>query len=388
MINLQQQIKRYPLLPFSRLVYDMTKWMPGVYSFPITYLWRGGANEKDRIEQAIRIAIANHPVFQMKVDWRGLHGAAPIKDLLHGRYHDVELSVRGNDIQISARFSRILGDGKSAEILLEDIRRAYEELPLEQDDYWGYIARFEQHKYSSHYRISRDWLIKEFADESVPVRPTIDRKTLFTVFPPKPGLFKADYSNLQEKIQSLSETHHLSMDGFFSLCTALAIAEYCGTDEAALTWAYEGRETPEEQRIFGSLHRDVPFHISRKSKVESQKPASRGELIKEARNQIRSGIAHSDYPYTLTAPYSERWNYAVNVLRSAEPQDMLRHIDLPIEVISVPEQKYAYALLDVEIHEHPQDLSLWFRYSATHYKESSIRRFASLVRKYAEWLLE
>ncbi len=388
MINLQQQIKRYPLLPFSRLVYDMTKWMPGVYSFPITYLWRGGANEKDRIEQAIRIAIANHPVFQMKVDWRGLHGAAPIKDLLHGRYHDVELSVRGNDIQISARFSRILGDGKSAEILLEDIRRAYEELPLEQDDYWGYVARFEQHKYSSRYRISRDWLIKEFADESVPVRPTIDRKTLFTVFPPKPGLFKADYSNLQEKIQSLSETHHLSMDGFFSLCTALAIAEYCGTDEAALTWAYEGRETPEEQRIFGSLHRDVPFQISRKSKVESQKPASRGELIKEARNQIRSGIAHSDYPYTLTAPYSERWNYAVNVLRSAEPQDMLRHIDLPIEVISVPEQKYAYALLDVEIHEHPQDLSLWFRYSATHYKESSIRHFAAMVRKYAEWLLE
>ncbi|MBR2167916.1 MAG: hypothetical protein IJ920_06370 [Paludibacteraceae bacterium] len=362
--------------------------MPGVYSFPITYLWRGGANEKDRIEQVIRIAIANHPVFQMKVDWRGLHGAAPIKDLLHGRYHDVELSVRGNDIQISARFSRILGDGKSAEILLEDIRRAYEELPLEQDDYWGYVARFEQHKYSSHYRISRDWLIKEFADESVPVRPTIDRKTLFTVFPPKPGLFKADYSNLQEKIQSLSETHHLSMDGFFSLCTALAIAEYCGTDEAALTWAYEGRETPEEQRIFGSLHRDVPFQISRKSKVESQKPASRGELIKEARNQIRSGIAHSDYPYTLTAPYSERWNYAVNVLRSAEPQDMLRHIDLPIEVISVPEQKYAYALLDVEIHEHPQDLSLWFRYSATHYKESSIRRFAAMVRQYAEWLLE
>ena len=387
MSNLQSQIT-YPLLPFSRLVYDMTKWMPGVYSFPITYLWRGGANEKDRIEQAIRIAIANHPVFQMKVDWRGLHGATPIKDLLHGRYHDVELSVRGNDIQISARFSRILGDGKSAEILLEDIRRAYEELPLEQDDYWGYVARFEQHEYSSHYRISRDWLINEFADESVPVRPTIDRKTLFTVFPPKPGLFKADYSNLQEKIRSLSETHHLSMDGFFSLCTALAIAEYCGTDEAALTWAYEGRETPEEQRIFGSLHRDVPFQISRKSKVESQKPASRGELIKEARNQIRSGIAHSDYPYTLTAPYSERWNYAVNVLRSAEPQDMLRHIDLPIEVISVPEQKYAYALLDVEIHEHPQDLSLWFRYSATHYKESSIRRFASLVRKYAEWLLE
>ena len=57
-------------------------------------------------------------------------------------------------------------------------------------------------------------------------------------------------------------------------------------------------------------------------------------------------------------------------------------------MLPIPPQKYAYALLDVEIHEHQDDLSLWFRYSATHYKESSIRRFAALVRKYVEWLVE
>jgi hypothetical protein len=300
----------------------------------------------------------------------------------------LKFAESGNDLIITTQFSRILGDGKSGQILIEDVKRAYEGLPMESDDYWGYVARYEQKKTEPHYGISQAWLMREFADETVPVRPTIDRKWLTTLLPPKAGLYMDDLTSLREQINQLVQEQHLTMDGVFSLCAALAIAEYCGTDEAALTWAYEGRETPEEQRIFGSLHRDVPFRISRKSKVESQKPASRGELIKEARNQIRSGIAHSDYPYTLTAPYSERWNYAVNVLRSAEPQDMLRHIDLPIEVISVPEQKYAYALLDVEIHEHPQYLSLWFRYSATHYKESSIRRFAALVRKYVEWLIE
>ena len=197
-----------------------------------------------------------------------------------------------------------------------------------------------------------------------------------------------DYSSLHDRLDRLKEESFLSYEGIFSLCTALAIAEYCGTDEAALTWAYEGRETPEEQRIVGSLHRDIPFRISRKSKVKSQKIASREECIKEARNQIRSGIAHSDYPYTLTAPYNKRWNYAVNVLRFNDTEELLPMSGLPIEIVSVPEQKYAYALLDVEIHEHPQDLSLWFRYSATHYQESSIHRFASLVRKYVEWLVE
>ncbi len=383
MLNLKSQIT-YPLLPFSQLVFDMTRWGVGFYLFPVLIKWHDGAKEKKHIERAIRAALANHPVFQMRVDWLGNHYSSPLKDMFHGRFHDIALSVRGDDLIIQAQISRILGDGKSIEILLDDIRRAYEGLPLEPDNYWGYVARFEQHKTDPHYRISRDWLINEFANTSVPVRPTTDRKRLFTLLPPKPGIYKSDYTDLQAKIRNLSKKNFLSLDGLFSLCTSLAIAEYYGTDEAALTWAYEGRETLEEQRIFGSLHRDIPFKINHKSKIINHK----SDLIREARNQIRSGIAHSDYPYTLTAPYNKRWNYAVNVLRITDPEDMLRNIDLPIEIVSVPKQKYAYALLDVEIHEHAEDLSLYFRYSATHYKESSIRRFASLVRKYVEWFVE
>ncbi len=382
MSNFQSPIKKYPLLPYSQLVFDATRWLPMIYRFPLACRWRNGAKEKARIEQTIRIALANHPAFQMRVDGHGRHYPSSLKDILHGPYHDIELSVQGEDLVIKVQISRILGDGKSTEILLDDILRAYEELPLEPDDYWGYVARFEQLKADSHYLASCDWLIKEFADSSIPVRPTIDRKCLWTPFPPKQGLYKADYTDLHDKIVNLAKTKYLSYEGLFSLCTAQAIAEYCGTDEAALTWAYEGRETPEEQRIVGSLHRDIPFHV-RRSVIEDRDLA-----IREARNQIRSGIAHSDYPFTLTPPYNKRWNYAVNVLRIADPEDMLRNIDLPIEIVSVPKQKYAYALLDVEIHEQADSLALWFRYSATHYKESSIRRFAALVRKYAEWLLQ
>ena len=115
---------------------------------------------------------------------------------------------------------------------------------------------------TQHYSDSKAWLESEFADDTIPVRPTID-KHFWTLLPPKAGLYKADYTNLHDLINQLAETEHLSMDGFFSLCATLAIAEYCGTDAAALTWAYEGRERPEEQRVFGSLHRDVPFRISK-----------------------------------------------------------------------------------------------------------------------------
>ena len=382
MSNHPCQIKKYPLLPFSQLVYDMSRLMPKVYTFGCCLRCPGETPNIDRIRQAFRTAIANHPVFNMQADWCGRHFPSPQKDILYGRFHDFNISAQGDDVYIHIRFNRILGDGKSLAILCEDIARAYNGEPLEPDNYWDYVSRYEAYKHDAHYIASQTWLTKEYADSSVPVRPTTDRHWLFTLFPPKAGNLISNLSDLRSKIQSVESEYHLSLDGFVSLCAALAIAEYCGTDDAALTWAYEGRETPEEQRIFGSLHRDIPFQI-RKSRIENRESA-----IRLARNQIRSGIAHSDYPYTLTAPYNKRWNYAVNVLRMAELEDMLRSLDLPIEIVSAPKPNYAYALLDIEIHERADELSLWFRYSTTHYKESSIRRFVSLVRKYAEWLLE
>lgn len=358
------------------------RWLQGVYWFSVVMRWKDGAKKIDRIEHAIRVALENHPVFSIQVDWMGRHYVAVLNDILHGPFHYVTLSKEGEDVLIHAGLNRILGDGISISILCEDVERVYNGLPLEHDDYWGYLAQYEQQKYEAHYENSRKWLTQEFADKSVPVRPTIDRRCLMTLLPPKAGLYEDDYTSLLAKIEHLKGEQFISHEGVFSLCAALAIAEYCGTDEAALTWAYEGRETAEEQRIFGSLHRDVPF-IIRKSKIENRESA-----IRETRTQIRQGIAHSDYPYTLTAPYNRRWNDAVNVLRVEDPEDMQRKSLLPVEIVSIPKQKYAYALLDVEIHEKEESLQLVYRYSATHYKPESIRRFAALVRKYVLWLID
>ena len=280
--------------------------------------------------------------------------------------------------------SLVLGDGFSIQVLLNDVYRAFKGEKMGKDDYWGYVKNVEQHKLSAHYSQSKEWLEKEFGDTSIPVRPLLNRRWLPTLLPSRVGIHKTDYTSLLDDIRSLLMAENITMDGFVSLCTALAIAEYNGTDAAALTWAYDGRERPEEQHIFGSLHRDIPFQINQTSSIKHQA----SELIRQARNQIRSGIAHSDYPYTLTAPYNKRWDYAVNVLRVPDIQMLIEHFPIPMEIVSMPEQKYAYALLDVEIHESEHRLELWFRYSATHYKEESIKKFATLVRKYAEWFLE
>ena len=376
---MNKRSKKYPLLPFSQLVYDSTRWMPDLYTIyrlsvrvpniPLDFA-------KDGFEKVFN----NHPVFGMRIDWRGRqYEKCDNETPFRGPYHKFSLYEKEGYLYIDLAMSRILGDEKSLLVLIESIIRQYLGYPLIKDNYWEYVEKIEAKKLSSHYQSSKTWLKNEYRDILIPVHPTLDRNFLFALIPPKANVYVDEYTILTDKITHFIQNEHLTLDGLITLCAGMAIAEYCDAEEAALTWAYEGRETEEEQHIFGSLHRDIPFHIKRTK--------DKKELIKTARDQIRSGIAHSDYPYTLTSPYSKRWNYAVNVIRITDIEEALKHIPLKVDILALPEIRYAYALLDVEIHENISSFNIVYRYSASHYKPESIKRFASLVRRNVEWLI-
>ena len=111
-------------------------------------------------------------------------------------------------------------------------------------------------------------------------------------------------------------------------------------------------------------------------------------MIHDTRKKFRDGIAHSSYPLTLTKPHTHIWNYALNVLVQHTMQEKTIEIPFAFEPIETDATRHiAYSLLDVEIYDG-ETLLINYRYSATHYKESSIRRFAALVRKYVEWLIK
>lgn len=379
--------KTYPLLPFSQLVFHMIRWVPWVYMFEARWCWHGQKNELPRIESAVLQVLNHHPIFRMHVDAHGYHTYKSTPATLKGQYYTVKLWTKGEDVYGRLQWSRILGDAQSINLAVENFIRAYSGEVLPTDEYLSYLEIQSQIQLSPRYAVSKAWLETTFADVQVPVRPLMDRKRLQTILPMRVGIQRDDYRTHSAAIHQFLQDNMLTMDGFFSLCVTLAIAEYCDTDSAALTWAYEGRETPMEQHIFGSLHRDIPFQISRIN-PDTNQPYSREELVHQARRQIRLGIAHSDYPYTLTSPHTDRWNYAVNVIRNMNPDEVLSTMPIPIMLLPLPKQRIAYAMLDIEIIEMQGGIEeLLFRYSATHYKQESMQRFAAMVKQYALWLL-
>ena len=364
----------------------MTRWMPWVYMFEVKWCWPGKKNELKFLEEAIIKVLNHHPVFKMQVKAPGYQTYLPSPIGLSGRYYKVRLWTKGENVYGSFRWSRILGDAKSLYILFENIICAYKGEILPSDEYLNYLEQVSQMQGSARYAKSKTWLETTFSDIQVPVRPTMDRKRVRTILPWRVGILKADYSDFRVDIHRFLQDKLLTLDGFFSLSVALAISEYCGTDSAALTWAYEGRETPMEQHIFGSLHRDIPFQISRINPLTNQ-TYSRDELVQQARQQIRSGIAHSDYPYTLSEPHNARWDYAVNIIRNMNPDEFLSTAAIPTTLLPMPKQRIAYAMLDVEIYDSQNSMELLFRYSATHYKKESMQRFANMIKQNVLWLL-
>lgn len=365
----------------------MIRCVPWVYMFEARWCWPGQKKELKRLETAVAQVFNHHPIFRMHVDAHGYQTYKSTPATLKGQYYTVKLWTKGEDVYGRFRWNRILGDAKSINLAVENFIRAYNGEVLPTDEYLSYLEIQSQIQLSPHYAESKAWLETTFADVQVPVRPLIDRKRLQTILPMRVGIIKDDYRNLSADINRFSQDNMLTLDGFFSLCVAFAIAEYCDTDSAALTWAYEGRETPMEQHIFGSLHRDIPFQISRIN-PDTNQPYSREELVRQARRQIRLGIAHSDYPYTLTYPQTDRWDYAVNIIRNQNPDEWLSASPIPITLLPMPKQRIAYAMLDVEIIEAQGGVEeLLFRYSATHYKQESMQRFAAMIKQYALWLL-
>lgn len=373
--------KRYPLLPYSQLVFDMMKTEPDVYWYDSSVRIRKSDVDIRKLKQAIETALRNHPALSMVVNSEGMQHYEPQQDIFHGQYYSIDFREDGNYnyIYLDIKANRILGDAQSALIIYKNIFRAYRGEPIIKDDYVAYLEWLEEYKQSEQYATHKSFLEQEFDADACQVHPQTDTPIQAGQTAVE-GILIEDMSDFVDSLSLLQRERLISHTAFFSLCATLAIMDYNDTDQAALTWAYIGRDNKLEENIYGSLHCDVPMKICRSNDM--------ADLFRQVRSQMRLGIAHSSYPYTLTKPHTYRWNYAVNVLQQPSIETAMQLASFPFEVLMPENDKpqKAYSLLDIEIYNEPK-LTLVFRYSATHYKRESMQRFANMVRKNAKWLI-
>lgn len=370
---------KYPLLPFSQLIWDEMQIIPEIYRDRISLTFDISTINVSHFRESVEKALCNHPIFSTIFTQQGEQYYQPSDNILKGQFHSIEYRIEENKLVLLFEISRILGDAYSFRLLFQDIFRAYKGQHLFEDKYFDFLQRYEQLKMTPQYEIDRHWYEENFEQVNYSVRPNVDTDQPLSQFGEERVLLD-DLTEIRPQLQHVCDQYKLSASQCISLCVTLAIMDYNDTDSAALTWAYLGRETMEEMAVFGSLHRDIPIKITRKENSQKQ------DLLKQIQSQMTQSIAHSLYPYTLLAPQNQLWNYAVNVMTSITEERLTQYAPIPVQ-LHIEENRQAMALLDVDVFDDG-DLAIVYRYSATHYKYESIRRFADIVRKYVKWLID
>lgn len=370
-------LQAYPLLPYSKVIFEnIRSGHTDDWTFSITLRAPEQSVDVDRLRSSIDAAVNNHPVFCMRIDEQGLQHYEPG---CKSPYFNAEIDNDGGFVYLHIMANRILGDATSFALLYSDICKSYCGQSLQVDRYLQYVKMVDERSATSDYQLHKEWLKQHYDNLGCLAHPVPDVSFDTNIH----SMLASQELSLRSEAMQIADQckrYKVSLNTFMSLAVAIAIMDYNGTDEAALTWAYMGRDGIEGQHIFGSLHRDIPMRILRNAQ------STPSQMLAQANRQVQQGITHSECPYTFLPENRKQWKDAVNVLIQPDTSTMMTHSSLPFEFVEDENNKArpAYCMLDVEITENP--LMMTLKYSSAHYKETSVARFASLIRRSVEWL--
>lgn len=370
-ISMEQTKVTYPLLPYSQVVYDSLKTLPNAHSRVWHIRLDGKQWNIGRLRMAMEKTLRSFGVFEMEIDDDGRQYRVARENILEGPYHSVAITEHSPEILLDIRLNRILGDETSKILLMQTLVQCYKGAEPEADGYWEWLKAYEERKQTDRYIAHRRMLSEMFDLVDYPVAPAIDVQRGGS----EEGLLQFDLQEFEQDIEAFKQNWLLSLNGLMVLATGLAIMDMEGMDKAGLTWAYDGRETEQEQRIFGSLHRDVPIILEREPLEQ---------MIRQTRNKIREGVRLSGYPYTLTQPEDSVWHKAVNVIFEPSWENVINYFS-PSMIELSEEAEIGHTHLDVEVFESP--LRMQLRYDAACYTEQRITEFAQKIKTNLEKIL-
>lgn len=362
---MEQTKVTYSLLPYSQVVYDSLKTHPDAHARVWHIRLDGQQWDIARLRMAMEKTLRSFGVFEMEIDEEGRQYRVARENILEGPYHSVAITEHGPEILLDIRLNRILGDETSKILLMQTLIHAYDGIEPVTDNYWLWLESLEKRKLADRYAEHSIKLSELFGAVDYPVAPAADTQSGES----NDGLRSVDLQELEQSIEAFKQEWLLSLNGLMVLATGLAIMDVENTDKAGLTWAYDGRETEQEQRIFGSLHRDVPIMLERDTMEQ---------MIRQTRKKIREGVRLSDYPYTLTAPRDSVWHKAVNVIMEPSWMGVLNYFSPLVKKIT-EEPEIEHVHLDVEVYENP--LRMQLRYDTGCYTEQRMLQFGEQIKE-------
>ena len=270
-----------------------------------------------------------------------------------------------------------LFDGTSSKVFFGDILKAYFGQPLEPDYYYANLRKRYKDSNSDFYKESKEYFDNRYENKKWNKYPAIDHESRSNENDEVFALANIDNANFE----SFLKDNSLTPNAFFITASLIATSLYNKAKDVMVSWIYNGRSNATELNTVGLLFRNLPVALS----INGKKKVV--EVYKEVVEQINSGIEHSCYPYIEIGK-----NVVIDDLMCVLYQDDLREIaDMPGLLGEVDIRRNNAAsqnVLDLEVLNSKEGITLMFDYASSRYDKKTIEDYRDILNVVIECLIE
>ena len=268
-------------------------------------------------------------------------------------------------------------DGTSLKVFMNDIGKTYLGLDTDPDFYYLMLQRREDAVNSAFYEESRRYFEKRYDRVQWSCFPQTDHESRDNEM----GELFAPLGILQPQMNAMEKAYKISRNEFFITVAALAISIYNHTPDVKISWIYNGREDMENMTTVGLLFRDLPIGIRFKDRDTLR------NVFADVHEQVQKGIEYSCYPYVDSRNQAGESECAY-LLYQQDIRDMGGKEGFDVEMVDIRQNQAAsQTILDMEILDGADGLTLMIDFAASRYKEESMERFKDIYVKLAQALV-
>ena len=268
-------------------------------------------------------------------------------------------------------------DGTSLKIFMADVAKAYMGMDGEPDYYYLMLQRREDDVKTAFYEESKRYFDDRYNSIEWSCYPRIDHESRENEL----GELFAPLDILQPQMAAIEKAYQISRNEFFITVTALAISIYNDEPNVKISWIYNGRENSQSMSTVGLMFRDLPVGICFKDTDTIR------EVFYDVHEQVRMGIEHCCYPY-VESETSVGVGETAYLLYQQDIRDMDDMDGFNVEMVDVRQNQAAsQTVLDMEVLDGADGLTLMIDFAASLYSEESIERYKDIYIKVAQALV-
>lgn len=270
-------------------------------------------------------------------------------------------------------------DGTSSKVFMQDIVKAYYDLPLDRDYYYLSLAEHEESVDSEAYLEDKKYFEDMYDNaQSFSRRPRIDIESRENTL----GRIFGELASNEDAMKVVEMKYKITRNAFFSLVSMIATAIYNKDPGVIISWTYNGRDDLKKFSTVGMLLNDLQLAMRFK------KDSLIKDLYSDIQKQVMGGIEHSNYPYTMLGANvvvddGLCFLYQEDLRDSAEGME-----EFNVEEVEIRRNKSASEnILDIELLDGRDGLELMLEYNASCYTQGSMERYKNIFIATTEVLL-